>query len=147
MLNPLALSFCFFVFASSVFFFRFISFRFPFFPLLGFPNEEIGRQRLLHHGPWHGFSPVAGGWHTSYPAGGGVFLFCATFSSKEFAEREKLGKKIIWNQIEKLREMIPEKTDVLEIFGILHNNITLKYIEQISLRPRTSDSVNVLNES
>lgn len=31
--------------------------------------QEIGRQRLLHHGPWHTFSPVPGGWHTSYPAG------------------------------------------------------------------------------
>lgn len=32
-------------------------------------GQEIGRQRLLHHGPWHTFSPVPGGWHTSYPAG------------------------------------------------------------------------------
>lgn len=32
-------------------------------------GQEIGRQRLLHHGPWLSFSPVPGGWHTLYPAG------------------------------------------------------------------------------
>ena len=37
--------------------------------------QEIGRQRLLHHGPWHCFNPVPGGWHTSYPAGAVSYRF------------------------------------------------------------------------
>lgn len=33
-------------------------------------EPELGRQRLLHRGPWQGFRPTEGGWHASFgPAG------------------------------------------------------------------------------
>jgi len=33
-------------------------------------EPELGRQRVVHRGPWHGFRPTEGGWHASFgPAG------------------------------------------------------------------------------
>lgn len=65
-------------------------------------GQEIGRQRLLHHGPWHTFSPVPGGWHTSYPAGAalhrweevtaaGLLLLAAAKTFKQQRERDLLS--------------------------------------------------------
>ena len=61
-------------------------------------GQEIGRQRLLHHGPWRNFCPVPGGWHTSYPAGSalhrweevtaaGLLLLAAARAWKKGTER------------------------------------------------------------
>jgi len=63
-------------------------------------GQEIGRQRLLHHGPWRNFCPVPGGWHTSYPAGSalhrweevtaaGLLLLAAARAWKKGTERVK----------------------------------------------------------
>ncbi|CAE7841017.1 unnamed protein product [Symbiodinium sp. CCMP2592] len=36
-------------------------------PALSAETEpELGRQRVVHRGPWHGFRPTEGGWHASF---------------------------------------------------------------------------------